>query len=137
MTVTGPVQKRILERLAAGLAPSHLEVENESYKHKVPPDSETHFRLVIISEVFSGQRLLARHRMVNHLLQEELAGPVHALALHTFTGDEWRERYGDTPVSPACRGGEAGVLKRAEPQAAPHDEDRAGDLAPTATGPGD
>lgn len=108
----GPVQERIRERLTAGLACSHLEIDNESHKHRVPPGSESHFRLVIVSEDFGGHRLVARHRLVNRLLREELAGQVHALALHTFTEAEWRQRHGDAPMSPPCRGGEGGAAAR-------------------------
>ena len=39
------------------------------------------------------------------MLEQELAGPIHALALHTLTPDEWRQREGRTEASPACRGG--------------------------------
>lgn len=108
MQSPGPVEKRITEKLARGLACSHLEIDNESHRHRVPPGSESHFRLVIVSEDFAGQRLVSRHRLVNGLLREELAGPVHALALHTLTGDEWRARHGRAPLSPPCLGGDAG-----------------------------
>ena len=43
----------------------------------------------------------------NKILEEELAGPIHALALHTYTESEWRDRNGDAPMSPPCRGGSA------------------------------
>jgi BolA protein len=58
-----------------------------------------------VSEAFVGQRLIARHRTVNALVDEALKGPVHALALHTYTPDEWVARgQGSTP-SPDCLGG--------------------------------
>lgn len=99
------IQKRIEDKLLAALAPVHLEVVNESGNHNVPPGSESHFKVVLVSAAFEGERLLQRHRRVNAVLAEELAGPVHALALHTLTEAEWRERYGDVPDSPLCRGG--------------------------------
>ena len=46
--------------------------------------------------------------MVNNMLANELAGPVHALALHTYTRDDWRKRFGEAPMSPPCLGGKAG-----------------------------
>ena len=58
-----------------------------------------------MSEDFHGQRALARHRQVHRLLAEELAGPIHALALHTYTLTEWRQRFADAPLSPPCLGG--------------------------------
>jgi BolA protein len=44
---------------------------------------------------------------VNEALAEELAGDVHALALHTYTPEEWQARFGDAPMSPPCLGGKA------------------------------
>lgn len=99
------VQGRIQEKLASGLQTTHLEVINESHMHNVPRGSESHFRVTIVSPQFSGQRLLQRHRTVNALLREELAGPVHALALHTLSPDEWRQRGGRVTDSPPCHGG--------------------------------
>ncbi len=99
------VQQQIHDQLAAALAPVHLEVANESHMHSVPPDSETHFRVVVVSEAFSGQRQVARHQKVYGLLAEQLQGPVHALALHTYSPAEWQARAGTAPASPDCLGG--------------------------------
>ena len=97
------VQAGIEQKVQAALAPVHLEVLNESHMHSVPKNSETHFKVVVVSEQFEGQRLLARHRTLNALLADELAGGVHALALHTFTPSEWQARNGALD-SPNCRG---------------------------------
>lgn len=102
----GPVEARIIDTLVSGLDPVHLEVVNESSGHNVPPGSETHFKVVAVAGAFEGERLVARHRRVNRLLAELLAGPVHALALHTFTREEWERRFGAVPDSPHCRGGD-------------------------------
>ena len=98
-------QDTIITKLDARFAPEHLEVLNESGGHNVPAGSETHFKVVLVSDEFEGNRLLARHRKVNDLLADELAGGVHALAIHTYTVDEWRERFGEAPLSPPCLGG--------------------------------
>jgi len=98
------VARSIEEKLTAALAPSHLEVINESGNHNVPPGSESHFKVVVVSPAFDGLRTLHRHRMVYGLLGEELAGPVHALALHTYDEAQWREVQA-APDSPQCRGG--------------------------------
>ena len=42
---------------------------------------------------------------LNGLLEAELAGPVHALALHTMTPQEWFAKGGEAPQSPPCLGG--------------------------------
>jgi BolA family transcriptional regulator, general stress-responsive regulator len=101
------VQQIIEAKLADRFDPAHLEVSNESDGHNVPPGSETHFKVVLVAEAFSGERPLARHRLVNHTLADELAGGVHALAIHTYTLAEWRQRFGAAPLSPPCLGGRA------------------------------
>lgn len=98
------IQKQIEHKLGDQLQPSFLEVINESHQHSVPADSETHFKVVIVSAQFEGQRAVARHQKVYQALAEQLAGPVHALALHTYTGTEWEEQQ-VAPESPACLGG--------------------------------
>ena len=99
------IQAVIEEKLATALEPVHLEVVNESHQHNVPPNSETHFKVVLVADSFEAQRKVARHQSVYGLLAEELAGPVHALALHTYTRAEWAERFGEAPMSPPCLGG--------------------------------
>ncbi len=99
------VQSEIERKLAEGIHAQHLEVINESGNHNVPPGSESHFKVVIVSGDFAGKNLLARHRLINGLLADELAGKIHALAIHTYTEDEWRKLNGDAPMSPPCLGG--------------------------------
>jgi len=99
------VQSTIENKLAEGIHALHLEVVNESNNHNVPPGSESHFKVVMVSNDFEGQSLIARHRMVNKLLEEELKHQIHALALHTYTENEWHDRHGDAPMSPPCLGG--------------------------------
>ncbi|WP_354624619.1 BolA/IbaG family iron-sulfur metabolism protein [Psychromonas sp. MME2] len=82
-----------------------LQIDNESYRHSVPKDSETHFKVVLVSTDFANMRLLERHRLINDLLKEELAGPVHALALHTYTPEQWQLREQQLPQSSQCLGG--------------------------------
>ena len=98
------IQRQIQTHLEEALAPSYLAVENESDQHSVPVNSETHFKVVVVSEKFTGQRRVARHQQVYKALAAELEGPVHALALHTYTAEEWGERQG-APASPDCLGG--------------------------------
>ncbi len=99
------VQALIEAKLADSFEPLHLEVVNESGNHSVPTGSESHFKVVIVASEFEGQRLIARHRRVNGVLAEELAHSIHALALHTYTAAEWRQRFGEAPMSPPCLGG--------------------------------
>lgn len=99
------VQQDIEQQLQAQFAPVVLEVANESHMHSVPPNSETHFRVVLVSDQFEGRRSVARHQQVYAALAAQLQGPVHALALHTYTPAEWQHREVPAPASPQCRGG--------------------------------
>jgi len=99
------VQTIIEKNIKQGIAFEFLSIENESYRHAVPVNSETHFKVILVSDIFEGMALLARHRLVNELLSEELAGPVHALALHTYTSAQWLEKNKITPDSGKCLGG--------------------------------
>jgi BolA family transcriptional regulator, general stress-responsive regulator len=96
---------RIEETLDAALAPLHLEVLDESHMHSVPPGAESHFKVLVVSEGFSADRPLARHRRVNGLLAGEFQTGLHALAIHAWTPEEWFARGGTAPPSPQCMGG--------------------------------
>lgn len=101
----GPIQKTMEAKLRDALAPDHLELINESGSHNVPPGSESHFKATIVSHAFEGQSLIDRHREVNRVLSEELAGLIHALSLRTLTPDEWRTANETPHETPPCLGG--------------------------------
>lgn len=86
------IRAAIEHKLAQGLKPSALAVIDDSHRHAghagANPEGESHFRIEIVSEAFSGKSRVERHRMVNALLAEELAGRVHAMQLSTLTPDE-------------------------------------------------
>ena len=63
--------------------------------------------MVLVSHSFGDLSLVKRHRQVNQVLSEELANRIHALAIHTYTPEEWRRRFGEAPMSPPCLGGSA------------------------------
>ena len=98
-------QETIWDKLTEGLDPLHLSVDNESENHNVPSGSESHFKVVIVADCFEDHPLVQRHRMVNELLITELRESVHALSLHTYTSEDWVNRFGDVPMSPPCLGG--------------------------------
>ena len=101
------VRQSMERKLRAGLQVLHLEVENESRQHNVPPGSESHFKVVVVSPSFEGRNLVARHREVYRLLDDEIRAGVHALALHTYTEADWQAVNGGAPGSPHCLGGKA------------------------------
>jgi BolA protein len=78
-------ENRIREKLMIGLRPTRLDVVNESDLHaghaSSPGTGESNFRVLVVSDAFAGKARVARHRIVNDLLKDELSGAVHALAL--------------------------------------------------------
>ena len=83
------------------LAPSHLEVLDESHMHS--RGLETHYKATVVSEAFAGKSAVKRHQAVYAALGG-LMQDIHALALHTYTAPEWATR-GAAPESPRCMGG--------------------------------
>ncbi|GMH55070.1 hypothetical protein TrRE_jg3544, partial [Triparma retinervis] len=70
-----PVYSSIEASLSSAFSPSFLLILNESHMHNVPPNSETHFKVVVVSSKFKGLKPLARHKLVNGALKEEIEGP--------------------------------------------------------------
>ena len=99
-------QAIIEEKLNTRFKPSHLQVINESGNHNVPKGSESHFKVVIVSNEFETQSLVNRHRLINDTLKEELAHHIHALAIHAYTPEDWAAKNEQAPASPPCRGGD-------------------------------
>ena len=64
--------------------------------------AETHFKCVLVSPDFVGKRALQRHQAVYALVTDEMSKGLHALALHTYTPDEWAVIQ-QAPDSPACQ----------------------------------
>lgn len=102
------VQSQIEAKLSGALSPVFLDVINESHMHHVPPGSESHFKVVVVSDGFDGKTRVARHQSVNALLADEIAGPVHALSIQAHTPGEWQARGGAVLDSPNCMGGSKG-----------------------------
>ena len=99
------VEQTIIDVLQEECEPQPLSVVNESHMHNVPKGSESHFKVVLVCDEFSGMRKVARHQRVYAALRAQLEGEVHALALHTYSPDEWVARQADAPASPDCMGG--------------------------------
>ena len=98
------LQENIAVKVTSHLKPSHLVIENESHMHGGPA-TESHFNLTIVASCFEGLSLVKRHQNLYKLLSEELAGSVHALALHLYSPAEWEIRQKTVPLSPDCKGG--------------------------------
>lgn len=91
-TATGPVARKITERLTQSLAPTRLAVINDSAQHRGhmgdDGSGESHFTVDIVSPLFEGKNRVARQRLVNQALAHLLAHDIHALAIRTRTPDE-------------------------------------------------
>jgi BolA protein len=79
-------QQTITDKLREAFLPESLEVRDESHLHEGHaghrPGGETHFHVYIVSQAFKGKSRIERHRMINATLSSEVAGTVHALAIH-------------------------------------------------------
>jgi BolA protein len=94
------LEQQLTERLMS-LNPIHLEVINESAGHGgYFPGKESHFKVVVVSPIFEGLRLVQRHQKV-YALAADLMSParIHALAIHAYVPQEWQ---GQAPDSPDC-----------------------------------
>jgi BolA protein len=83
---------RIETALRQALAPSHIEVVDESalhVGHAGAAGGGGHFRALVVSDRFQGQDLLTRQRMVYAALGDAMKAEIHALALRTLTPEEW------------------------------------------------
>ncbi|MGS2716968.1 BolA family protein [Eionea flava] len=102
--ISHSVQAIIEEKLKAAFSPEVFELHNESYMHNVPEGSESHFKAIIVSDLFAGLRPVQRQQKVYKVLADELAAGVHALSMQTLTPVEWQA----SPIklsSPQCMGG--------------------------------
>ena len=94
------IQNRIKDLLIKDFHPSVLKIINESFKHNVPKDSESHFKVLIVSEVFKDIKNVKRHQIIYKSLGE-IMKHIHALSINCFDEGE----YSKNPLildSPNC-----------------------------------
>lgn len=87
------IKETIEAKLMSRFAPERLEVINESHRHaghqpQFNGEGETHFRVRLVANAFSGMSRVERHRTINELLADELAAGVHALAIEPAAPEE-------------------------------------------------
>ena len=83
----------IRERIQAALAPSDIDVTDESHLHRGHAgarDGRGHFRVRVVSSRFAGLNRLQRHRLVYDALGDLMKTDIHALAVVAFTDEEAR-----------------------------------------------
>ncbi len=98
-------QIRMLKVFTDALHPLYVDVQDESNQHSVPKGSESHFKVIIVSDQFDALSRVSRHRKVNHLVNDEFEQGLHALSLFLYTAKEWEEKETPVAASPVCKGG--------------------------------
>lgn len=98
------IEKKIENLVTNDLNCQEFYLENESHMHSGPA-TDSHFKLIAVSDDFSGKRAVQRHQSVYALVSELMNNPIHALALHLFTSEEWAVKEDKQLLSPKCLGG--------------------------------
>lgn len=93
--------KRIKDKVQQVLNPSFVELVNESDMHSGPA-TESHYRLVVVSNGFAGLSRVERQQKVYGLLKKEFSSGLHALTMRLKTPDEWNESKSKAFSSPDC-----------------------------------
>ena len=94
------IENQITEIINDKLSPSVLNIVNESFMHNVPTGSESHFKLIVVSDAFKDLSNVKRHQLVYRSLGK-IMDEIHALSIHAFDENE----YNENPVvidSPNC-----------------------------------
>ena len=97
------VYTQLQHLLQQQLHPVYMELVDQSHQHS-GNRQETHFKLILVSNTFSGLRLVQRHQRIYQLAKELMGNPIHALTMHLFTVAEWQANA-LVPAAPSCLGG--------------------------------
>ncbi|MDC1241690.1 BolA family transcriptional regulator [Gammaproteobacteria bacterium] len=85
----GPIESQIVNTLKTSMDLFSLKIINESFMHNVPEGSESHFKIVIVSEDFLNLTMIQRHKLVYKKLNN-LMTKIHALSIHAFDKNEFK-----------------------------------------------
>ena len=96
----GKIEDTIKNLLIDAFNPSLISVINESYMHNVPDGSESHFKVILVSDNFKNIKDIERHQAVYKALNNVMES-IHALSIQTFNKDEY-ERNPHIIDSPNC-----------------------------------
>ena len=94
------IESQIIDVINDKLSPSVLNLINESFMHNVPPGSESHFKLIVVSDVFKDLTKVKRHQLIYSTLNK-IMDEIHALSIYAFDENE----YNANPIvidSPNC-----------------------------------
>ena len=85
----GNIENKIKNLLIDAFKPSFLSIDNESHMHNVPEDSESHFKIVLVSRNFTGLTEVNRHKYVYKALGD-IMNSIHAISIHSFDENEYK-----------------------------------------------
>ena len=86
-------QAAIEQILTRAFKPTYLQVTDESDQHRghrgTSHTENTHFHVTVVSDAFTGQSLIHRHRRIHTTLSEGFKNQLHALKITAKTPTEW------------------------------------------------
>ena len=86
---TGPIESQIINTLSTSMNLSSLKIINESFMHNVPKGSESHFKIVVVTNDFNNLSIIKRHKFIYKTL-DNLMNKIHALSIHAFNEEEFK-----------------------------------------------
>jgi BolA protein len=86
---TGPIESQIINTLSSSMNLSSLKIINESFMHNVPKGSESHFKIVVVTNDFNNLSIIQRHKLIYKTL-DSLMNKIHALSIHAFNEEEFK-----------------------------------------------
>ncbi len=96
------IEDQLLAAVVGPLAVSYHQLTNDSHKHSGPAQ-DSHFSLLLVSDQFVGLMPVKRHQLVYGLVGDLMNNPIHALALHCYTPQQWAQKN-SMPAAPDCMG---------------------------------
>ena len=84
----GPIESQIINTLSSSMNLSSFKIINESFMHNVPHGSESHFKIVVVTDDFNNIPILQRHKLIYKNLNG-LMDKIHALSIHAFSEEEF------------------------------------------------
>ena len=86
---TGLIESQIINTLSSSMNLSSLKIINESFMHNVPIGSESHFKIVVVTNDFNNLSIIKRHQLIYKTL-DNLMNKIHALSIHAFNEEEFK-----------------------------------------------
>jgi BolA protein len=85
----GPIESQIVNTLSSFMNLASLKIINESFMHNVPEGSESHFKIVVVTNDFNNLSIIQRHKLIYKTL-DSLMNKIHALSIHAFNEEEFK-----------------------------------------------